>query len=62
MSSLPGEYLRRLETLLRLYAQPYDPRFPVVCFDERLCLLLGEAVEGLAPQPAQPGKKGQPAK
>lgn len=51
-----------METLLTLYAQPYDARFPVVCFDERPCFLLGDVVEGLAPQPAQPGKKGQPAK
>lgn len=51
-----------MEALLRLYALPYDPRFPVVCFDERPCFLLGDVVEGLAPQPTQPGKKGQPAK
>jgi transposase len=51
-----------METLLALYAQPHDPRFPVVCFDERPCFLLGEVVEGLAPQPVQPGKAGQVAK
>lgn len=34
----------------------------MVCFDERPCFLLGEVVEGLAPQPAQAGKKGQPAR
>lgn len=51
-----------MEALLRLYALPCDPRFPVVCFDERPCFLLGTVVEGLAPQPAQPSKKGQPAK
>ena len=51
-----------MEALLTLYAQPYDPRFPVVCFDERPCFLLGDVVEGLAPQPAQPGKAGQVAK
>ena len=51
-----------METLLTLYAQPYDPRFPVVCFDERPCFLLGDVVQGLAPQPAHPGKKAQPGK
>jgi transposase len=51
-----------MEALLTLYAQAYDPCFPVVCFDERPCFLLGDVVEGLAPQPAQPGKAGQVAK
>ena len=51
-----------MESLLTLYAQPYDPRFPVVCFEERPCFLLGNVVEGLAPQPAGAGKPGQPAK
>ena len=41
-----------MEHLLWLYAQPYDPRFPVVCFDERPCFPIGEA---LAPLPLQAG-------
>jgi len=52
-----GEYLARLEAVLSLYARPYDPHRPVVCFDERPCFLLGEAVDGLAPQPGQPAKQ-----
>lgn len=36
-----------------LYALPYDPQQPVVCFDERPCFLLGEVV---APRPMQPGQ------
>jgi hypothetical protein len=49
-----SEYLCRMESLLTRYAQPYDPRFPVVCFDERPCCLLGNVVEGLAPSPQEP--------
>jgi hypothetical protein len=37
-----------MEQLLYLYALPYDERYPVVCFDERPCFLIGERVEGLA--------------
>jgi len=48
-----------MESLLTRYAQPYEPRFPVGCVDERPCFLLGNVVEGLAPQPAG---AGQPAK
>jgi hypothetical protein len=43
--------------VLALYVRPYDPRHPVVCFDERPCFLLGDAVEGLAPQPGKPEKE-----
>jgi transposase len=43
--------------VLALYARPYDARFPVVCFDERPCFLLGDVVEGLAPQPGRPAKE-----
>lgn len=43
----------RMEDLLDLYELPYDPRYPVICFDERPCQLLGDI---LVPIPMQPGK------
>lgn len=49
--------MQRLETVRALYARPYAAQFPVVCFDERPCFLLGDVVEGLAPQPGQPAKQ-----
>lgn len=39
-----------MEQILALYALPYDPAYPVVCFDERPCFLIGEAIEPLALQ------------
>ncbi len=33
-----------------LYALPYDPAYPLLCFDERPCFLIGELVEALALQ------------
>ena len=42
-----------MEQILWLYAQPYDPDYPVVCFDERPCFLIGETVEPLAMQSAR---------
>lgn len=42
-----------MEQILWLYSMPYDPRFPVVCFDERPCFLIGEAVAPLNPQPGR---------
>ena len=47
-------FVARMEDVLAVYARPYDPRFPVVCFDERPCVLHGQPVEPLPPVPAQP--------
>jgi len=37
-----------MERLLWLYSLPLDSRFPVVCFDERPCFLIGNTVAALA--------------
>jgi len=37
-----------MERLLWLYSLPLDARFPVVCFDERPCFLIGDTVSALA--------------
>ena len=42
-----------MEQILSLYALPYDPKYPVVCFDERPCFLIGDRVE---PQVMQTGQ------
>lgn len=46
-----------MEQILWLYALPYDPRYPVVCFDERPCFLIGEAVAPLNAAPGQVAKE-----
>ena len=42
-----------MEDLLDLYAEPYAPRRPVVCFDETSTLLV-EARTSLPPRPGIP--------
>ena len=42
-----------MERILWLYSLPYDPRFPVLCFDERPCFLIGDAI---TPVNVQPGR------
>jgi hypothetical protein len=42
-----------MEDVLDVYELPYDPRWPVICFDERPCQLLGDT---LVPIPMKPGK------
>lgn len=40
-------FLARMEQILHLYGLPVDAQYPLVCFDERPCFLIGEAVSGL---------------
>ena len=42
-----------MEELLWLYSLPYDPDYPLFCFDERPCFLIGEVV---AARPLQSGQ------
>ena len=43
-----GECVACMENVLETYAQPYDPRFPVVCMDEQPVQLLKETRVPLA--------------
>lgn len=54
--ALTALFLAKMELILGHYDKPYDPDYPVVCFDERPCFLIGDIVEGL------PMKSGQTAK
>jgi len=46
-----------MEDVLDLYAAPYDPRRPVVCFDELPYQLLRDAVEPHAGTPGRPRRE-----
>lgn len=50
MGRIDAQFLARMERILALYARPYDPRYPVVCFDERPCFLIGDLIEPFALQ------------
>ena len=49
---MSAEFVARMEDVLDLYAEPYDPKRPVVCFDEISTQLLAET---RAPMPPRPG-------
>jgi transposase len=53
---LDAEYVARMEDVLALYAEPPDPKRPVVCFDETPRQLIGEA---RVPVQAEPGKRAR---
>lgn len=50
-------FLAAMENILRLYRLPYDERYPVVCFDERPCFLIGHTVKCLELKPGQVKKQ-----
>jgi len=43
-----------MEDVLDLYAEPYDPQRPVVCFDERPCQMVAHTRTPLPPRPGHP--------
>jgi hypothetical protein len=45
-----------MERILALYALPYDPHYPVICYDERPCFLIGDTLVPAAMQPGKPRK------
>jgi DDE superfamily endonuclease len=46
-----------MEHLLALYALPHDPHYPVICFDERPCFLIGDQIAPLNMQSGQVRKE-----
>jgi DDE superfamily endonuclease len=44
----------RMEDVLDLYDEPYDPKRPVICFDETPYQLIEEVRKPLPPEPNQP--------
>src|SRR5262245_43472130 len=54
--AIDREFVERMEDVLRLYARPYDPEAPVLCFDERPVVLRD------AERPGAPMARGRPAR
>ena len=49
-----ADFVAHMEEVLDLYAEPYDPKRPVVCFDETSTQLLAETQPALPAQPGHP--------
>ena len=54
---MSSEYVAAMEDVLNLYAEPYDPERPVVCFDETSTQLLADVREPLPAKPGRPGRE-----
>jgi hypothetical protein len=49
---MTSDFIWHMEDVLDLYEQPYDPKRPIICFDERPCQLIGDVI---VPIPIKPG-------
>src|SRR5579862_8685273 len=49
-----SQYVSKMEDVLEVYQRPYDPDYPVVCFDETRKELHASPRPALAAQPGQP--------
>ena len=51
---MSAEFVAHMEDVLDLYAEPYDPQRPVVCFDETSTQMLAEARPSIPVEPGRP--------
>jgi DDE superfamily endonuclease len=54
---MDATFIARMEQILHLYSLPVDKRYPLVCFDERPCFLIGDSVAGLAMKAGQAARQ-----
>lgn len=57
ISKINSRFIACMERILALYALPYDPLYPVICYDERPCFLIGDIIEPIALQTGQPRRE-----
>ena len=57
ISKVTADFVWRMEDILERYAEAYDPRRPVVCFDERPYQLLADARAPLAMKEGRPRRE-----
>lgn len=51
-----AEFVWRMEDIVDLYAEPYDPRYPQICFDELPYQMVSEKTTPLPMQLGQPAR------
>ena len=54
---MSADFVAHMEDVLDLYAEPYDPQRPVVCFDESSTQLLSDARPPLPVKPGRPKRQ-----
>ena len=54
---MSAEFVAHMEDVLDLYAEPYDPQRPLVCFDQTSTQLLADTRPPLRAQPGRPARQ-----
>ncbi len=54
---MSSDFVAHMEDVLDLYAEPYDPQRPVVCFDESSTQLLADSRPSLPAAPGRPRRE-----
>ena len=54
---MSADFVAHMEDVLELYAEPYDPQRPVVCFDETSTQLLADVRPSIPPAPGRPKRE-----
>ena len=54
---MTSDFIWHMEDVLDLYEQPYDLKRPVICFDERPCQLISDAIIPIPIKPGSPKKE-----
>jgi hypothetical protein len=54
---MTSDFIWHMEDVLDLYEQPYDPKRPIICFDERPCQLIGDVIVPIPIKPGSPKKE-----
>ena len=57
LSNFNAEFLARMEQILHLYNLPYNAQEPLVCFDERPCVLIEDTLIPLPMKSNQPQRE-----
>ncbi|WP_211263750.1 transposase, partial [Methanobrevibacter cuticularis] len=52
IKEIDPEYRKRMYTILNLYHEDYNPKYPIICFDEKHKPLIGDIVDRI---PMKPG-------
>jgi hypothetical protein len=56
IQTIDANYRTRMYDILDLYEEPYNPKKPIVCFDEKPKQLLGEKRMPILMKPGSPEK------
>lgn len=54
---MDAAFIAKMERVLWLYALVYDEKYPVLCYDERPCFLIGNTIEPIAMQSGKVAKE-----